>query len=347
MKYYAGLDISLKETAICVIDGNGDIVKEAMVFTEPENIIHFLRETNLTFERIGFETGNLSSWLYQELDNADFPVICMEARHASGLLKAQRIKTDKNDARGLAQIVRSGWYKAVHIKSKESQKLRVLLNNRNTLLVKKKDIDNQIRGMLKIFGLKIGKVSAGRYEARVRELLDNDPELLMYFEPLLQIRAHMQEQLHVFRKMILKITKEDEICRRFMSVPGVGVLTSLAFKATIDRPERFRRSRDVGAHLGLTPRKYASGEIDYNGRISKCGDNLTRSYLYEAAQTLMRRLAKRNTVKEWGYEIARRSSMKNACVAVARKISVILHRLWIDGTEYQDDFDENTPVVVA
>lgn len=335
MKYYVGLDVSLKETSVCIVDQDGEFFKEGSVFTEPKDIAIFLRNTNLTFEAIGLETGNLSSWLCHELLADGLPAICIEATHAHAILKAQKVKTDKNDARGLAHIMRTGWFKAVHIKTHNSQKLRVLLNNRRCLLDKRIDIDNQIRGTLKVFGLKMGKVTPSTYEARVRELITEHPELQNFIEPILAVRACMIEQFKILDKAVIDTAKNDPVCRRLMTVPGVGVITALLFKTTIDQPGRFKKSKSVGANLGLTPRKYASGEIDYDGRITKCGDAMARCHLYEAAQVLMSRVAKRNDLKDWGMRIAKRSSMKNAYVAVARKMAVIMHRMWVDGTDFQ------------
>lgn len=334
MKYYAALDVSLKETFVCIVDQDGEIVKEGSVFTEPEEIGKFLHSAGVRLERLGLEAGTMTPWLYYALSAMGFPVICIETHHAKAALQAQKVKTDRNDAHGMAQIMRTGWFKAVHVKSDESQKLRVLLNNRRCLLDKRIDIENQIRGTLKIFGLKTGKIGRAGYEGRIRELVDGNQELEAYIIPMLMVRCVLLDQERKLDKTIRDIVKHDEICQRFMSIPGVGPLTALVFKTAIDTPHRFRKSRNVGAHLGLTPRKYASGEVDYNGGISKCGDALVRTHLYEAACVLMTRVTKWSSLKAWGMKIARRSSMKNAYVAVARKLAVIMHRMWIDGTDF-------------
>jgi transposase len=335
MKYYVGLDVSLKETAICVVDQVGDIIGEKSVVTEPKVIYDFLAKTKLTFTKVGLEAGGLTPWLYRELASLGLDMVCIETRHAKATLQAQRVKTDRNDARGLAHIMRTGWYKAVHVKTDESQKLRVLMNNRRCLLDKRLDIENQIRGTLKVFGLKIGTTSKTRYDIRVTELIDSQRELQLYLEPMLKVRGELLAQESKLDSMIRKIVKDDEVCRRLMTIPGVGPLTALAFRTTIDDPYRFKKSRDVAVHLGLTPRKYASGEIDYNGRISKCGDPMARAHLFEAAKVMMSRVTKWSALKAWGMRIARRSSMKNACVAVARKLSTIMHRMWLDGTTFE------------
>lgn len=265
---------------------------------------------------------------------AGLPVICLETRHTKAVLKAQSIKTDGNDARAIAQMMRTGWYRPVHIKSKESQKIRILLNNRKCLASKRIDLENQIRGTLKIFGLKVGSVTTAQYEPRIRELICHDRELASYILPLLESRRVMLEQGRVLERQIRKLAGEDPVCRRLMTVPGVGPIVALMYKATIDNPHRFTKSNTVGVHLGLTPRKYASGEIDYDGHITRCGDSMMRTHLYEAAQVLLTRSAKPSRLRAWGMQIAKRSSMKNACVAVARKLAVVLHRMWLDETEF-------------
>ena len=345
MKYFAGLDVSMAETSICIVNQDGAVVREGRAATDPASIEKYLKATGLCFERAGFESGPCSAWLYKGLMAAGLPVICMDARHASAALKAQNVKTDRNDARGIAQIVRTGWYRLAHVKSEDSQKRRVLLNSRKMLLGNRIEIENQIRGNLKVFGLKVGQVTPLQYEARVRELIGDDEELLAYIEPLLKVRGYILMQCKELDKKVRALVRGDEVCRRFMSIPGVGPLTALVYKSAIDDPKRFAKSANVGVHLGLTPRKYASGEIDYNGRITKCGDPLTRSHLYEAAMVLMRRSAKTSALKTWGTRIARRGSMKKAYVAVARKLAVIMHRMWLDGTEF--DFGAEPAAMAA
>jgi transposase len=334
MKYYVGLDVSVKETSVCIVNQDGDIIAEKSVLSEPENIAQYLHSKKLTYERVGLEAGCLTPWLYHELTENGFPMICIETRHAKAAMSAQNMKTDKNDARGLAHIMRTGWYKPVHVKSDESQKIRVLLNNRKCLQNKMMDIESQIRGTLKVFGHKVGSVTKKNFEHRIRELIEGDAELVLYIQPLLIVRDQILTQFKILDKMIMQIAKTDKVCEQFMSIPGVGVLTALTFKATIDSPKRFSKSKNVGVHLGLTPRKYASGEIDYSGRITKCGDSGARHHLYIAAQALINKVKASCPLKEWGMKIAKRSSPQKAYVAVARKLAVIMHRMWIDGTYY-------------
>ena len=335
MKYYAGLDVSQDKTSICVVNHDGDIIKETSVYSDPKSIADFLIKINLPFDRIGFESGPISAWLYKGLAEKNLPIFCIDARHTNAALKAQNVKTDRNDARGIAHIMRTGWFKNTHVKSDESQKLRMLLNTRKTLVARRLDIENQIRGSLKVFGLKIGQTTTPRYQHRVYSLIKVDEQIQVCVEPLLEVRRHIIIQCRKLDSMIRNIVKHDEVCRRFMGIPGVGPLTALFFKSTIDDPHRFSKSGNVAVHLGLTPRKYASGQIDYDGRITKCGDALMRSHLYEAAQVLMRRSSKKSDLKSWGTRIAKRGSMKKAYVAVARKLAVIMHRMWVDGTEFR------------
>ncbi|XWN31399.1 MAG: IS110 family transposase [Devosia sp.] len=334
-KYYCGLDVSLTMTAVCIVDQDGTIVHESEAASDPAAIAKELSTQDGAIERVGLEAGTLTPWLCRELLAAGWPAICIETRHAKAALSAQQVKTDRNDARGLAHIMRTGWYREVHVKSPESQKLRVLLNNRRCLLDKRLDIDSQIRGTLKVFGLKTGKVTPARYEARIRDLIDGEHELQAYVVPMLAVRRELILQCKQLEKAILDHVKMDDVCRRFMTIPGVGPLTALAFKTWIDRPERFARSRDVGAALGLTPRKYASGEIDYNGHITKCGDAFVRAHLFEAAKVMMSRAATPNPVKTWGLKLARRSSKKKACVAVARRLAVIMHAMWREEVDFR------------
>ncbi len=295
-------------------------------------------------ERVGLEAGGLTPWLCHELLAADWPAICIETRHAAAAMKAQRVKTDRNDARGIAHIMRTGWFKEVHVKSHASQKLRVLLGNRRCLLDNRLDMDSQIRGTLKVFGMKTGKVTAAKYEQRIRELVQDDKELQAYIFPMLEVRRHLIQQKNILEKMILDFVKKDQICGLFMTIGGVGPLTSLVFKTFVDRPERFRHSKAVGAAVGLTPSKYASGEVDYDGHITKCGDAFVRSHLFEAAKCMLTR-GKPNALKSWGLRLAKRSSKKKACVAVARRLAVIMHAMWRDGTVFE--MNEEAAVAIA
>jgi transposase len=335
MSHYAGLDVSLEETAICVVDARGRIVKEMRVPSEPEALIAALREMGLAFERIGLEACSLTAWLHDALRAAELPAVCIETRQANAAMKTMPNKTDRNDARALAQIMRTGWFRQVHVKSRPCCLWRSLLVARRTVLNEMRAIENVVRAVLREAGLKLGTPARAAFARRVRELAGDDQAVAPIVEPLLAILETMLAELARLTKQVLGLAHNEEVCRRLMTVPGVGPITALTFRATINRPERFRRSRDVGAHLGLTPARYQSGETDIQGKISRCGDELARTALYEAAHTLLVRSRKWSALRAWGIKIAKARGMARARVAVARKLAVILHRMWRDGTEFR------------
>ncbi|MCE7029180.1 IS110 family transposase [Jiella avicenniae] len=347
MRYYAGLDVSLEETSICVVDENGEIVKELRSASEPEALVISLRTVDRRLERIGLEACPLSAWLHDGLRDAGWPAICIETRKANAAMKTMPNKTDRNDARALAQIMRTGWFREVHVKSRQSRLWRSLLVARRTILSEMGSIENVVRAILREAGIKLGKPSRTAFDQRIREMAASDLDVMDLIRPLLTVLKTMMEQLATLTKQVLDIVKSEETCRRLMSVPGVGPITALAFRATIDRPERFRHSRDVGVHLGLTPSRYQSGETDIQGRISRCGDELTRSVLYEAANSLLVRSKKWSSLKAWGMQIARRRGMARARVAVARKLAVILHRMWSEGEDFRFGKEPSASVAVA
>jgi transposase len=335
MTYFAGLDVSLEETAICVVDEAGGIVKELRAASEPEVLVTALRKIDLPLARIGLEACSLTAWLHEGLTQAGLPAICIETRQANAAMKTMPNKTDRNDARALAQIMRTGWYRQVHVKSRQCRLWRSLLTARRTVLNEKRAIENVVRAILRESGIKLGVASRAVFADRVRELAGGDAAVMALVEPLLAILTTMLRELARLTKQVLDIVRKEEICRRLMSVPGVGPITALAFRATIDRPDRFKRSRDVGAHLGLTPARYQSGETDIQGKISRCGDELARTALYEAAHTLLVRSRKWSSLRAWGMKVAKNRGMARARVAVARKLAVILHRMWRDETEFR------------
>ncbi len=335
MDHFAGLDVSVNETSVCIVDDTGRIVREAKAASEPDALLAVLKNPTYHFKRIGLEAGPLSQWLYSALGEANLPVICVETRHMRAVLKAQINKTDRNDARGIAQMMRVGLYRPVHVKTLRSQKLRMLLTHRKLLQSKAIAIDNDLRGTLRNFGLKVGVVGAARFEARIKELIENIPDLAVLIEPLLVVRRVLREQIAVLHRRLLAIVRDDEVCRRLMTVPGVGPVVALTYRATVDVPTRFRNSRAVGAVLGLTPCKHQSGESDRTGAISKCGDEMMRVMLYEAAQILLMRSARWSWLKAWAMQITGRRGLKKAIVALARRLAVIMHRIWMDGTEFR------------
>jgi transposase len=310
MDHFAGLDVSVKDTSICIVDDSGKIIREVKVASEPEALLAALKDPAYHFKRIGLEAGPLSQWLYSALADAGFPVICVETRHMRAALKAQINKTDRNDARGMAQMMRVGLYRPVHVKTVRSQKLRMLLTHRKLLQSKAIAIENDLRGALRNFGLKVGIAGKTRFEARIRELVENLPDLAALIEPLLMVRQVLREQIIILHRRLLTIVRDDEVCRRLMTTPGVGPVVALTYRATVDVPARFRKSKSVGAVFGLTCAKYQSGEIDWSGRISRCGDEMMRAMLYEAAQSMLVHSKKWSWLKAWAMQIARRRGMK-------------------------------------
>ena len=335
MKYFAGLDVSMKETSVCVVDETGKVCREVKVSTHASDLIIALSDPGWRLERVGLEAGPLSQWLFSGMAASGLPVVCIETRHAKAFLKAQINKNDRNDARGIAQMMRVNLFRPVHVKTIDCQRQRALLTARSLLQDKALAIENDIRGLLRNFGLRVGVVGGGRFEERVRELvagMDGLPEII---GALLESRRTLREQVAILHRMLLSAARADDVCRRLMTIPGVGPVVSLAFRATIDVPARFKNSRAVGAVLGLTPVQHQSGETDRIGRISKRGDGMMRALLYEAAQVMLTRTRSWSWLKAWAMKVAQRRGMKRAIVALARRLAIIMHRLWVDGTEFR------------
>jgi transposase len=335
MRHYAGLDVSLDETSVCIVDDTGAYVTEGKVASDPVALADYLQATGLAIARVGLEACPLSQWIYSGLAATGLPVVCVEVRRMKAALAAMINKTDRNDARGIAQMMRTGWFQPVHVKTDESHELRFLLVARKLLLKQQYELESSIRGSLKVFGLKVGTITRRMFEARVRELVDDRPPLIVIVEPLLRARTLMITEHNRLYRVIVRAVQRDSVCRRLMSVPGVGALVALTYRTGVDVPTRFVRSKSVGAHFGLTPRKHQSGELDRTGRISKIGDEMVRSALYEAANVMMSRVVKWSALKAWAMRVAKRQGLKKAKVALARKLAVVLHRIWVDGTTFR------------
>jgi len=335
MTTFAGLDVSQAKTTVCIVDERGGVTWRGSCATAPDAIAETLAKRAAALERVGLESGPLTPWLVHQLRALELPVVCLDARHAQAALSMQINKSDANDADGLAQIVRTGWYREVEVKSVESHLVRATLGVRKQLVGMRTETINQIRGLMKVFGLILPKGSGARFEAQVRDRLVERAELGLVIEPLLAAWRAIDGQIDVLERQLVRRARQHEVCHRLMTVPGVGPLTALAFVTTIDNPNRFRRSSSVGAYLGLTPRRHQSGERDVSGRISKCGDRLTRSYLFEAANVLLTRVARWSSLKAWALRLSKRSGAKKAKVALARKLATLLHRLWQDGTTFR------------
>jgi len=322
-------------TAICVVDNAGRRLWRGQCPTAPEKIAAMVRRHAGDDSRIGIETGAMTPWLVHELRALGLEVICLDARHARAALKMQINKTDQNDAEGLAQIVRTGWFRSVHVKSFDSHRARALLGARAQLVGMTTRLSNHIRGVLKTFGLLPGAMRGLRFDRKVEVLLEDRSDVAPIVRPMLVAWRQLREQIAAFDKAIRVLVRSNSPCRLLMSVPGIGVLSALAYVSTVENPARFSQSRSVGAHLGLTPRQYQSGDVDRSGRVSKCGDTLARTLLYEAAVVIMTRVKKASELKDWALAIAKRSGIGKARVALARKLSVILHSVWRSGKPFR------------
>lgn len=329
MNYYSGLDVSLKETFISIIDDKGLTVKEGFVPTDVGSISSYLKEGGLTYEKIGIESGQLSISLCKGLMGQGLSVTCVDARHMASALSARINKNDRNDARGITQMMRAGLYKKVQIKSDESCQLKILLGSRRQLVTNRQQLKGTIRGLLKIYGIKLnGKAVSESFEIRVRQVIKTlDPISCGSISALLDSLEAMEESLTKLDKMLSVLGQKDEDCQRLMTIPGVGAITAMTYKAALDDPGRFERSETVGAYMGLTPRQYASGEIDRHGSISKMGPQECRNMLYEAALSLLVNCKAKSKLKTWGLKLLKKKGMKKAVVAVARKLAVIMHRM--------------------
>ena len=335
MDHFAAIDVSLEQSSVCVVDDTGRIVREAKVASEPEALAAWFAGSGLQFTRIGLEAGPLSQWLHAGLTAAGLPVILIETRHLKAALGAMKVKTDRNDARGMAQLIRMGWFRPVHVKTVPAQEVRALLTARHLLQRKLQDVELGIRGLLRGFGLKVGKVSKSKYEARICELATGHPMLEPITAAMLKARASLRAEYAKLHRMLLRIVRADAVCRRFMTAPGIGAVVAVTYRTSVDDPTRFRKSKDLGPYFGVTPSKYQSGEVDRTGRITKVGDVMVRTALYEAANVILTRMTRFSTLKAWALRIAKQRGMKRAKVALARKLAVVLHRMWVDGTDFR------------
>src|SRR3712207_1302890 len=334
MDHYAGIDVSLELSSVCVVDSTGRIVREAKVASEPEVLVAWFRNLGVEVARIGLEAGPLSQWLFAAMRDAGLAVELLETRHVRDAFKAMPVKTDRKDARGIAQLMRLGWFRPVHCKSLPAQETRALLTARKLLQSKYHDVEMSLRGVLRGFGLKVGRTTPRGFAARIRELVEGHATLTAVAEALLAAREVLGAQLRDLEKRLRDQARLDERAQLLMTVPGVGVIVALTFAAAVDDSGRFRSSRTVGAHFGLTPKKYQSGETDVTGRISKIGDAGVRTALYEAAHVILTRPVKGSALKSWAARIAKRTGMSKAKVALARKLAVVMHRMLADGTPF-------------
>jgi transposase len=335
MEHYAGIDVSLECSSVCVVNASGKILREARVASEPEALIAWFGSCGLELERVGLEAGPLSQWLFAAMRQAGLAVQLLETRHVRKAFEAMPVKSDRNDARGIAQLMRLGWFRPVHCKSMGAQETRSLLTARKLVQSKLRDVENSLRGILRGFGLKVGKTTERKFAGRIQELVAGHPHLQMIADALLAVHAALRKQFAAFEKQIRKMARSETRARLLMSTPGVGPIVALTYASAIDDPGRFKSSKQVGAHFGLTPKRHQSGETDYTGRISKIGDSSVRTVLYEAAHIMLTKPVKGcSQLKSWAMKIARRAGMNKAKVALARKLAVILHRMLVNGTPF-------------
>ena len=335
MQTYIGLDVSLKETHICALRDGGEIVARGCVESEPAIVAQWLFCHAPDVRCVVLETGGQSSWLAGELTKLGVPAVIVDARLAKKALSGRVNKSDVNDAEGLAWLALTGWYRRVMVKSKDARVWRNLLVARAQLGSQRQALENVVRAQLRSFGQKVGTVARAGFDTRVHSLLEQLPDLAPSIMPLLAARRAIVATMADLDKQIRLAARQSDSCRRLMTVPGVGPMTALAFMAAIDDPRRFKASTDVGAYLGLTPRLYQSGEVAFNGRISKWGDRLARHMLYEAANSLLVRVKNWCAPKVWAARLVKRIGPRKARVALARKLAVILHRIWLSGRDFQ------------
>jgi transposase len=335
MDHYAGIDVSLEYSSVCVVDVSGKIVREGKVASEPAALIGWFRSLGYELSRVGLEAGPLSQWLFAAMREAGLAVELLETRHVRKAFEAMPVKSDRNDARGIAQLMRLGWFRPVHCKSMAAQEVRAVLTARKLVQTKLQDVENSLRGILRGFGLKVGKTTDRSFAGRIQELVKGHPNLEAIGEALLSVRTVLLYEFNAFEKRVRALSRLNARTRLLMSTPAVGPIVALTYASAIDDPARFKSSKQAGSHFGLTPKKYQSGETDRSGRISKIGDAAVREALYQAAHVMLTKPVKGcSELKSWAMRIARRAGMRKAKVALARKLAVIMHRMLANGTPF-------------
>ncbi|MEQ8698704.1 MAG: IS110 family transposase [Bauldia litoralis] len=334
MQYFAGLDLSMETTHICVVDVDGKRVFETAVDSHPSAIAAALSEYGPVARSV-IETGRMTPAICLGLRALGVEVVCIDARQAHQSLKAMKAnKTDPHDAAGLAQLARTGFYKEVHVKSAAAQGVRSVVSARARLVETRVSLDNAIRGLCAAFGIKVGPGQGKTFVSRA-EAAARIPGLGEAIASLLAARDSVIAEIKVLDKRLTASARQSTACRQLMSIPGVGVQTAAAFAAAIDDVGRFKRSRAAGAYFRLVPRRHQSGEVDWVGRITKQGDSQVRKPLYEAANSILIRSKQSFALKSWALKIARRRGLRKARVALARRLAVIMHAMLRDGTLFE------------
>lgn len=336
MKHYIGLDVSMKETSICVVNEEGKVCYEGNAETDPQVIFEHIQKLNLAIEKVAIESGSISRWLVMNLQRIGLPAICVDARHMSAILSVNVNKTDKNDARGIANALRTGMYRHVDLKSDVDADICSVIAARKALVQERTKLKNVVRGLLKSYGIRIATVGKASFVKCVQECLRKlSYEVNTALEALLNAFRAIDEEIKKLELVIEEMTSKDEDVQLLMSIPGVGPLTALSFKAIIGKPERFKNSRSVGAYLGLTPQQYSSGEKEKLGRISKCGTTDMRALLYEAANVMLTRTKSWCRPKAWALKLQRKKGFKKAVTALGRKLAVIMHRMLVTKRSFE------------
>jgi transposase len=348
MEHYAGIDVSLECSSVCIVDASGKIVREGKVASEPEALIAWFGSFGSGMARIGLEAGPLSQWLYAAMRRADLAVELLETRHVHDAFSAMPVKSDRNDARGIAQLMRLGWFRPVHCKSIGAQETRAVLTARKLVQSKLRDVENSVRGILRGFGLKVGATTPKRFAGRIKDLVAGHLTLEDIAAALLAVHEVLLREFKGFERRVRIMAHSNASARLLMSTPAVGPIVALTYAAAIDDPARFKSSKTAGSHFGLTPKKYQSGQTDHTGRISKIGDAAVREALYQAAHVMLTKPVKGcSELKSWAMRIARRAGMAKAKVALARKLAVILHRMLADGKTFNPTAGNKSVAAVA
>lgn len=328
MKHFIGLDVSMKETSICIVNEQAKVVYENTAVTDPDSIAKQIQATGLDIEKVGVESGSISNWLVTELQKRKIPAICIDSRQMGALLSLKVNKTDRNDARVIADAMRANLYQEVHLKSARQVDLNILLNARKTLVNQRTTMKNTIRGLLKASGVKELPAGKKAFLTAVKEAIKlQDYETQLGINAIVTTFELLSQEVSKMDKRLEEIAKNDEDAKLLMTIPGVGVITALTYLIAIGDVKRFKESRTVGAYFGMAPKQYSSGEMKKQGRISKCGHSTVRSLLVEAGTVILSRVRGSSKLKAWGMKIMRKKGRKKAAVAVGRKLAVIMHRM--------------------
>jgi transposase len=328
---YAGLDVSQETTKICVVDAKGAVQLETETATSPDAIAGTLKPYRRQLRCVGQESGNMTPWLEQALIKARFPMVALDPARAHATLNRRLNKTDTNDAHGLALLLASGLYSRAYTKRSEAVRIRALLVLRESIVRKGVDLASMIR-------MTEQRLVSDRQKQPRRASSNDGQQALGAALAIVKARtATLQDDRNRLDRIVTKLAKENDICQRLMTIPGVGPITALTFIAAVDDPKRFSSSRDVGAYFGLTPRTFQSGNSSRSGGISHRGDHSVRKALYAAAFSLVFRFKADCALGRWGRRIARIKGTRLACTAVARKLAVLMHHLWITGEEFDPE----------